>query len=181
MYLQEVRKSFMSSINRAKLIAGLLFFLSSPAIAAAVDTTRDDPLVGFHFGLEVEGKVTGYFTEVSGLGSETDVVEHKVVNDKGQEVVMKIPGRLKWTDVTLSRGITTNLDMWTWRKQVEDGDIDGARSNFSIIMYDQALTEIARWNFTNGWPSKLTAPTGSSSGIGVETITIVHEHMERIN
>lgn len=171
----------MSLISKLKLAAGLLFFLSSPAIAAAVDTTREDPLVGFHFALEVEGKVTGYFTEVTGLGSETEVIEHKVVNDKGLEVVMKIPGRLKWNDITLSRGITSNMDLWTWRKQVEDGDIDGARSNLSIIMYDQALTEVARWTISNGWPSKLTAPTGSSSAVGVESVTIVHEHMERIN
>ncbi len=38
----------------------------------------ENPLVGFHFALEVGGKVTGYFTEISGLGSETEVTEHKV-------------------------------------------------------------------------------------------------------
>ena len=103
-----------------------------------VDTTREDPLVGFHFAVEIQGAISGYFTECSGLGSENEVVEHKVVNEKGVEVVMKIPGRLKWENIVLKRGITSNMDIWTWRKKVEDGDIASARQNGSIVMYDQS-------------------------------------------
>ena len=67
----------------------------------------EDPLVGFHFGLNVSGQIEGFFTEVSGIGSEHEIVEHKVVSEDGRkEVVMKIPGRLKWENVTLKRGIT---------------------------------------------------------------------------
>ena len=112
-----------------------------------VDTTREDPLVGYHFSLEVQDQISGYFTEVSGIGSENEVIEHKVVNEKGVEVVLKIPGRLKWENVVLKRGITSNMDIWTWRKMVEDGDVTGARKNGSVVMYDQTLTEVARWNF----------------------------------
>lgn len=152
-------------------------------MATAVDTAREDPLVGFHFAVEVQGQVTGYFTEVSGLGSETDVVEHKVVNEKGVEVVMKIPGRLKWENIVLKRGITTNMDIWTWRKMVEDGDVQGARSNGSIVMYDQTLAEAARWNFENGWPVKVTGPSVKADGndIGIEELTIAHEYIERVS
>ncbi len=65
-----------------------------------------DPLLGFNFALEIEGKLAGYFTEASGIGSEHEIVEHKVVDESGHEMVHKIPGRLKWQDVTLKRGIT---------------------------------------------------------------------------
>ena len=99
----------------------------------AVDTSREDPLTGFHFQVEVQGIITGYFTEVSGLGSENEVIEHKVINEKGTEVVMKIPGRLKWENIVLKRGITSNMDIWAWRKLVEDGI--GAHAN-SVIVYD---------------------------------------------
>src|SRR4030042_1321055 len=119
-------------------------------MATLVDTARQDPLVGFNFALEIGGgKITGYFTEVSGLGSETEIIEQKVVNEKGHEVILKIPGRLKWGDIVLKRGITSNLDMWNWRKQVEDGDVKGARMNGSIVMFDQDLKETARWTFNN--------------------------------
>jgi phage tail-like protein len=152
-------------------------------MTTSVDTAREDPLVGFHFGVDIQGQVTGYFTECSGLGSEQEVIEHKVVNEAGVEVVMKIPGRLKWENITLKRGITSAMDIWTWRKMVENGDVAGARADGSIVMYNQALAEVARWNFQNGWPVKVTGPSvkADSNEIGVEELTIAHEYIERVN
>src|SRR3990172_7497099 len=100
------------------------------------DALTGDPLVSCYFALEV-GPVTGFFTEVSGLGSETEVIEHKIMGRNNSESVRKIPGRLKWSDITLKRGITASMDMWTWRKQVEDGAVSSARTNGSIMMYSQ--------------------------------------------
>ncbi len=152
-------------------------------MSTAVDTAREDPLVGFHFAVDIQGQVTGYFTECSGLGSEQEVIEHKVVNEAGVEVVMKVPGRLKWENITLKRGITSNMDIWTWRKMVENGDVVGARADGSVVMYDQALAEVARWNFQSGWPVKVTGPSVKADGneIGVEELTIAHEYIERVN
>lgn len=151
-------------------------------MATVVDTAREDPLVGFHFAVEIQGQVSGYFTEVSGLGSEQEVIEHKVVNEKGVEVIMKVPGRLKWENIVLKRGITSNMDIWTWRQKVENGDVAGARSNGSIVMYDQTLSEKARWNFENGWPIKVSGPAVKADGneIGVEELTIAHEYIVRV-
>jgi phage tail-like protein len=141
-----------------------------------------DPLVGFHFQIEVSGKVAGFFTEISGLGSETEVIEHKVVDPAGHDIIQKLPGRLKWTEVTLKRGITSVMDFWDWRKMVEDGNVQGARSNGSIIMLDQSLKPVAQWDFVNGWPSKISGPQvqSDSNAFGVEEMTIVHEGIKRI-
>ena len=79
---------------------------------------REDPLVAFKFGLEIEGKLSGYFTSVSGIGSESEVIEHKIVNpDTGETIIQKIPGRLAWTEVTLRRGVTSSIDIWNWRQE----------------------------------------------------------------
>lgn len=147
-----------------------------------VDTSREDPLVGFNFAIDVGGRIEGYFTEVSGLGSEHEIIEQKVVDKSGREIILKVPGRLKWGDIVLKRGITSSLDLWDWRKQVEDGDIKGARTNGSIIMYDQEGKEQARWNFLSAWPSKISGPTpkSDSNEIGVEELTLVHEYIERV-
>lgn len=144
--------------------------------------SSEDPLVSFNFAIEVQGQINGFFTEVSGLGSETEVAEHNVVGPGGQEVVRKIPGRLKWGDITLKRGITSNMDIWEWRKMVEQGKIDSARRNGSIVMYDQMGTEVARWNFQRAWPSKVSgpAPKSDTGDISVEEMTLVHEYIERI-
>jgi len=140
-----------------------------------------DPLLAFTFALEVQGAISGYFSEVSGVSSENEVIEHKVVNSKGQETVQKIPGRLKWTDITMKRGITANMEIWNWRAMVEQGKMGDARKNGSIILYDRDYTEVARWNFTNGWPSKVSGPTfkSDSNEFAVEELTIVHEGIVR--
>jgi phage tail-like protein len=143
---------------------------------------ESDPLVSFHFAIEIQGQVTGYFTECSGLGSEHEVIEHKVVDSQGREMVQKIPGRMKWQDINLKRGITQQMDIWKWRKMVEDGDVEGARKNGSIVMFDQSLKEVARWNFERAWPTKVTGPSlqADSNAFGIEEMTITHEFLERV-
>lgn len=142
-----------------------------------------DPLVGFNFQLEVTGTapMTGFFTEVSGIGSENEVVEQKVVDETGHELVKKVPGRIKFQDVTLKRGITADMQIWVWRKLVEEGNMGAARSNMSIIMLDRDYTPVARWDFINAWPSKVTGPSVKSddNSFGIEEVTIVHEGMVR--
>lgn len=145
---------------------------------------REDPLVAFKFGLEIEGKLTGFFTTVGGIGSESEVVEHKITNpDTGETIIQKIPGRLAWTEVTLKRGVTSSIDVWDWRQQIIDGNVEDARTNCSIVAYNQANEEIARWNLDNAWPSKVTGPEmdAGSTDYMVEEITIVHEGMSRVS
>jgi len=153
-----------------------------PAKAAG----REDPLVGFHYGLSINGQIVGYFTEVNNLGSENEIGEQKVINDKGQQQVMKMPGRLKFHDVTLKRGITTDMYMFKWRQIVEKGDMRGARRQATIVMYDQSMKEIAFWNLNNAWPSKLiynpvdASAMSSSIATGIESIVITSELIERV-
>ena len=145
---------------------------------AAGKPRMQDPVVSFHFGLELNGAITGYFTECSGLGSENEITEHLVVDESGREIVRKIPGRLRWADITCRRGITSDLNLWDWREQVATGDVQGARKNGSIVMFDQELREVSRWDFVNGWPSRITAGSGNGA---TEEVTIVHEGLMRTN
>lgn len=140
-----------------------------------------DPLVGFHYAIEVQGVITGYFTECSGIGSENEIIEHKIVDEKGRETIQKIPGRLKWQDVTFKRGITDNMDIWDWREMVVKGQVDDARRNGSIVMFNQALDEVARWNFENAWPLKVSGPSmkSDSNEFGIEELVITHEGLYR--
>lgn len=147
----------------------------------AMDAMTGDPLVSFNFEVKIEGKVSGYFTECSGLGSESEVTEHKIVGSGDREAVRKIPGRLKWGDITLKRGITGNMDFWTWRQMVVDGQVASARAGGSIVMYDQAGTAVAQWDFDAAWPSKISGPSvqADSSAVGIEEVVIVHEGIRR--
>ncbi len=142
---------------------------------------RKDPLVGFHYAVEVQGVVTGYFTECSGIGSEHEVIEHKITDAKGHEHIQKIPGRLKWENITFKRGLTDSMDIWDWRELVVQGKVDEARHNGSVVMFDQSLTEVARWNFENAWPLKVSGPSvkSDSNEFAIEELVIVHEGLYR--
>ncbi len=146
------------------------------------DGIDSDPLIGFNFMLEITGKIAGYFTECGGIGSEHEIIEHKVVDESGHEIIRKIPGRMKYTDVTLKRGITSDMQIYNWRKDVENGKLDKARTNCSIVMMDREYKDVARWDFVNAWPSKVTGPAlkSDSNEIGIEEVVIVHEGLTRV-
>jgi phage tail-like protein len=139
-----------------------------------------DPQPGLN---EAEGLPIGFFTSVTGIGSENEIIEHKVVDPEGNEVIRKIPGRLIWSDVTLKRGITSNMDLWEWRKQVEDAQTEEARRNFIITLLDEELRSVAAWSFANGWPSKIEAletADQSTQEQAIESLTLTHEGMQRM-
>ena len=144
---------------------------------------RADPLVAFAFRLDLDGTPAGFFTEASGLGSETEVVEQLVSDDSGNQVILKIPGREKWQDITLKRGITKDMELWDWRETVMHGDVTSARRNGSITMMDSEGTAVAQWDFRNAWPSKVTGPSlkVDANELGVEEITVVHEGIWRVS
>ncbi len=141
-----------------------------------------DPLVSAWFGIEFQGQITGAFKECTGLGSENEVVEYKASGQKGEYVIKKVPGRMTWNDITLKRGITDAMDMWDWRKLVEEGKIDEARKNGSIVMFSQDNKEMARWDFNNAWPKSLKGPTANAANneVAIEELTITHEGYKRV-
>jgi len=154
---------------------------ANPYLSERSSSTTEDPLLGFNFMLELEGQAAGYFTECSGIGSEHEVVEHKVVDNQGHEITRKLPGRLTWGDVTLKRGITSDMAIWEWRDTVVKGSVADARTNISVTMLDREYSPVAVWNFANAWPSKVDGPSFNTEGseIGVEEMTMVHEGMYR--
>ncbi len=144
--------------------------------------TQRDPLIGAHFALDVDGVVSAFFATASGFSNSTEVVTHQAVDASGKSVLQKIPGDLTWDDLTLGRGITDSLALWEWRQKVIDGDVEGARANGSVIMYNQAGEEVARFNFVNAWPSAWKGPDvgAEDQSVAIEEITIAHEGLERV-
>ena len=66
---------------------------------------RNSPYNAFNFTVAFgSGEIEGGFSEVSGLGTEITVAEYRNGSDK-RNVVTKIAGMFKVSDVTLKRGI----------------------------------------------------------------------------
>ena len=137
----------------------------------------EDALAGYTFHIEVDKTDIAQFKEVSGLSAEVSVIEHRENTKGGKPVLKKEPGNMKFGDITLKRGRTNSKAIWDWFKKVQDGDIDGARVNGSVVLFDYKRGEVSRFNFTNGWPSKVSLGTLQATGNDVllEECTIVHE------
>ncbi len=151
------------------------FLLCLPLLVPADAQDREDPLVAFKFALEIEGTIVGYFTSVSMIGSQSDVTEEKIVDPgSGATIIRKSPGELTWLHVTLVRPATADPSAWSWRQQVIDGQINDARVDCGVVAIDQQNAEIARWEFLNAWPSRVSV-SGSTTNTMFEELTFVHE------
>jgi phage tail-like protein len=138
-----------------------------------------DPQVVHHFSLEVQGIEEATFREASGFESSHEIIEHREVGKDGKQYISKQPGNLKWADIVLKRGVTDSRDLYRWRQQVVDGNMEDARKSGSIIFYDSRNTAIGRVNFSRGWPSKWKGPdvNTTNNAVAIEELTISHEGM----
>jgi len=137
-----------------------------------------DPFASFNFLLEIDGIVKAGFSEVTGLNSESNVIEYR----EGNEGITprKLPGLNKFGNVTLKRGVSPDVDMFNWHKDVMDGDIRRVTS-VSIVLRDEKQIEAVRWNLLNAWPVKWIGPDlkASASEIAIEALEITHEGITR--
>jgi phage tail-like protein len=136
-----------------------------------------DAVAGYLWQVEIDGVAIAQFKELSGISTEVSVIEHRENKAGGISVLKKLPGLSSSGNVTLKKGKTADKTLWQWLKQVQDGDIAGARKNGSVVLYDYSHGEVARYNFTNAWPSSVNigALAAGSSDVLLEECTIVHE------
>lgn len=135
---------------------------------------RKDPYHGYNFHVEIDGVTKAGFREASGLDTGQDPVEYRNGDEK-QLTVRKLPGLIKYSNITLKRGITDDKDLWEWRKKVMDGKVE--RKNVSIVLLSDDLQEKLRWNIREAWPNKWTGPSfnATSNDVAIETLEFVHE------
>jgi phage tail-like protein len=140
---------------------------------------RVDPYPAFNFIVEIVGlKEPVSFTECSGLGSTTEVIDGPrpiggVGGGTGGHT--RLPGKTTFTDITLKWGITDSTELWDWRQDVVNGKFE--RHNVTIVGFRlDNHTEAARWNLVNAWPSKWEGPAFNQKGdILIATLVLAHE------
>ena len=134
---------------------------------------RHDPLASFNFIVTVENMRAG-FSEIGGLATETDIIEYR--NGDQPNTVSKIPGKRKYTNISLKRGYTPDgKDLWNWRKTVIDGKT--LRKGGTITLLDEARQPALTWEFSEGWPSKWAGPAfnAKNNDIAIEELEICVE------
>jgi len=137
---------------------------------------RIDPFPAFKFCVEIGNITHAIFSECSGLEIEVEVFEYEEggLND----YVHKLPGRVKYSDVTLKRGIATSDALWDWYAKTLQGKIE--RKNISITLYDTTGSEYRRWKFEHAYPVKWSGPNfkADENVAAIETLVFTHRGMQ---
>jgi phage tail-like protein len=138
---------------------------------------RRDPFKNYSFVVEIDGIASSAFKSVSGLAAEAEVIEYREGSDPLSSS-RKLPGRVRYPNVRLSRGLTTTRDLWDWWETVVNGTVD--RRNVAIILLDDSRTEVLRWFLRDAWIAKFEAPDLDASGneVAIETIELAHEGLD---
>jgi phage tail-like protein len=115
---------------------------------------QDAEYIGSWFSLELDNGITGFFSEVSGLAIEVEVVE--ITDASTDTMTRKRPGTTKYQEINLKRTLSPDKAFWNWAKSIRDGSPD-FRTKGAVVLHDIAGAEIGRWTFENAWPSKWSA------------------------
>ena len=139
-------------------------------------TDRKDPYAQFNFVLEINGLDVAGFTEVSGINSESDIIEYREGSDAS--TVRKLPALRKVGNITLKRGYTKDLALWEWRKSTLNGLTE--RKQGAIVLRDESAKNLLRWEFFEGWTSKYEGPAlnATANEAAIESIEIAIERLE---
>lgn len=132
------------------------------------------PLQSGRFLVEIGSEVVAHFQECSGLTVEVEVQEY--MEGGNNEFIHKLPGRMKYPNITLKRGITDNPQFSQWRPKIEGGKITVESKNLSIILFGHAGETVKTWEVTDAFPVKWTGPDmrASSMDVAIESIELAH-------
>ncbi len=134
----------------------------------------NDPYLSFNFRIEIDGVPSAGFSECGGLTAIGDVVEYREGTDLSP-TVRKLVGLQKYSNITLKRGYTQNMELWDWYKNIANGNAE--RRNCSIILMNEERQDVLRWHVKNAWIKKIDGPSLRASGneVAFESIELAHE------
>lgn len=140
------------------------------------------PLPKFRFEVDFGTALKGIaFQEVSGMEVESQVIEYRKSNSPLFSIE-KMPGMVKYGNVTMKRGIFVNDNaFWSWHSEIKMNLIK--RTTILIKLLDESGNVTMQWQLDNAWPTKITSTDLKSEGneIAVDTLEIAHEQLTITN
>ena len=136
-----------------------------------------DPFMSFQFTVKVDTKngtqVVGGFSDVTGLGAETEVQPLRVGGLNEAEVMLlgptKYPSRL-----VLKRGLADPA-LWNWYLDILYGAIK--REDVKLTLRSADGQQEMAWTFREACPVKWSGPElhAGTSAVAFESIELVHK------
>ncbi len=150
----------------------------APAPGQAAGTTIIDPFRAYQWKMLLLGGIVGHFTECTGLGATVEAIRYREAGNA--QVEHRVPGHVRYQDVTLRYGLTSSHELFDWFMTSVNGN--PARQEVSILLLDSAGTsEVMRWNLIGAWVSSWRGAVldALSQEVAIESVTIVYEYFQR--
>lgn len=142
------------------------------ANATSTNSQRDMQKLGEnHFVLDIDGIAIGAFREISGLQMEREVLEYPAGGNN--DYVHKLPGRVKYPNLVLKRGITNQDELMKWFAQSR---VLPQLKTVTVKLVDSATVVQRVWAFNLAYPVKWIGPTlnAGSDNAATEQLEVVH-------
>lgn len=140
------------------------------------------PMPKFRFEVDLGTELKGVgFQEVSGMDVENQVIEYRKSNSPLFSTE-KMPGLVKYGNVTMKRGIFVNDNIfWDWHAEIKMNLIK--RRTVLIKLLDESGNVTMQWQLDNAWPTKISSTDLKSEGneVAIDTLEIAHEQLTITN
>jgi phage tail-like protein len=138
---------------------------------------RLEPVGELRFKAEIKDISIGYFAECTGLSAEYEVLEYL---PGGAPSPIKLRGAIKYPNVVLKRGITTEDALVKWFFEAQKPE---ARPDLTLTLIGPSLKPVQRWIFHRAFPIKWQGPSlnASSNNAATETIELGHAGLDTVN
>ncbi len=152
--------------------------LSHNFIISLIDTSSSFALATSLLASAISDIALGGFSECSGLEMSLEVKDYEEGGNNG--TVLKFPSRVKWSNITLKKGIGAGAALWDWHYGFVEGN--GRRRDGLVILMNDLKLPNNIWYFRRGLPIKYTAPSlnAAQNNVAIEAIEIAHEGLYQL-
>ena len=132
---------------------------------------RSDPCRSFNFVVELDGVILGGFSEVSGLGANTDPIDYRHGPD-APAIASVASGLRMCGTLTLKRGVANLAALFEWRSSSTT-----RRRPATIVLFDTSGASVARWRLASVCIHKLVRADlhATTNEVAIEALELGHE------
>jgi phage tail-like protein len=153
-----------------------------------VNATRFDPYKNFKFRVKWDGRYVAGISKITTLKRTTEVVKHRNGGDPSSS--RKSPGRSEYEAVTLSRGVTHDVDFEQWANKVwnygsglgSEVSLKDFRKDIIIEVYNEAGQLALAYKVFRCWVSEYEALPeldANANAVAIQMIKLENEGWER--
>lgn len=161
-------------------------FFTPTTASRSVDAGDTSTTAGSLAGPAMSANNVIGFAEVSGLGGELEVEEHR--EGGSNAAARRFPRWGRYPNLVFRRGVTESTMLWDWWTEVLSRSYTLSptkappRRNGVILLEDNAHKAVAGWFFSNALPERLIGPGLVARGneIAIETLELSHEGIMRL-